>query len=112
MKRVVTFLVALALIGTPVWAMASAYAPTTSKPAITANNDTTMRWFQGAPASYDSATHVLTLTNGQKYIVAPNLNLDPLYKGEPIDGTYQVEHGKKVLESFWAETGQAQGASL
>ncbi len=112
MKRVVTLLVTLALVGMPVWAMANVYGPSMGKPNITADNGTEMMSFQGAAASYNPATRVLTLTNGQKYIVAPHLTIEALSTGVPFDGTYQIEHGKRVLEAYWVEVGQVHGATL
>jgi len=112
MQRVFALLVALAVIGTPVWAMANAPAPMAGRTAAEATTNSEMMAFQGAAASYNPATRILTLTNGTKYLVAPHLSIEALSTGVPFDGTYQVEHGKKVLEAFWIDVGQVRGATL
>ncbi len=112
MQRMLAVVVALAVIGIPVGAMAISPAPMAGRSGVAATTDTGLRAFMGAAASYDPSTRILTLTNGEKFVVAPHLSLEPLAKGMPFDGTYQIKNGKKVLEAFWIDVGQARGASL
>ena len=112
MQRVFALLVAFAIVGAPVWATANAAAPMASRSSGTAIANSEMMAFQGAAARYNPATRILTLTNGTKLLVAPDLSIEALSVGAPFDGTYQIKDGKKVLEAYWIDVGQARGATL
>ena len=86
-------LLVLLVAGSPGWGAAAMTTPTATPPGATAVRDTGLKALQAAAASYDPATRTLTLTNGTKMTIAPNLSIEALTKGDLFLGTYQTKKG-------------------